>query len=319
MYENNLNSTPLISIAMATYNGEKYLKEQLDSIYAQTYKNIEVIVTDDCSTDKTVEILEEYVKSHELKYYINEKNLGFVKNFEKAVSLCQGEYIALSDQDDIWFPNKLVELLEHIEEYSLICSDAILVDNNRNEIKPSLLKLTHKNVFTGNAIHTLFFSKFAYGCTILMKKGLIEKSHPIPDGVSFHDWWYASVASVNQGICYYDKPLIAYRQHNENVSIAGKRQSAWYKVFRLFNKNFSDQRLKGAIKKKNELIAIERKGLLSKEEKYIVDELLNYYSGRIDGVNRFCAVKIALKYRDELFFNLPKVMRIPVSIISVFI
>ena len=93
---------PLISIAIATYNGEKYLEEQLDSIYAQTYKNIEVIVTDDCSSDKTVEILKKYYKSHGLKYVINETNLGFVKNFEKAISLCRGDYIALSDQDDIW-------------------------------------------------------------------------------------------------------------------------------------------------------------------------------------------------------------------------
>lgn len=97
----------LVSIAMATYNGEKYLKEQLDSIYAQTYKNIEVIVCDDCSSDKTVEILDEYKEKYGLKYYINEKNLGFKKNFEKAISLCSGDFIALADQDDIWIESKI--------------------------------------------------------------------------------------------------------------------------------------------------------------------------------------------------------------------
>ena len=97
----------LVSIAMATYNGEKYLKEQLDSIYAQTYKDIEVIVCDDCSSDKTVEILDEYKEKYGLKYYINEKNLGFKKNFEKAISLCSGDFIALADQDDIWIENKI--------------------------------------------------------------------------------------------------------------------------------------------------------------------------------------------------------------------
>lgn len=105
---------PLISIALATYNGEKYLEDQLNSIYTQTYKNIEVAVTDDCSTDKTVEILEQYSKSHGLKYFVNTENLGFVKNFEKAISLCEGDFIALSDQDDVWEKDEIGILVNKI-------------------------------------------------------------------------------------------------------------------------------------------------------------------------------------------------------------
>lgn len=90
----------MISIAMTTYNGEKYLREQLDSILNQTFSDFELIICDDCSKDATVKILEEYsLKDKRVRYFVNEKNLGFKKNFEKAISLCSGEYVAFSDQD----------------------------------------------------------------------------------------------------------------------------------------------------------------------------------------------------------------------------
>ena len=93
----------MISIAMATYNGEKFLRYMLDSILSQTYQDIELIICDDNSSDSTCLILKEYEKNNSrIKLYFNESNLGFIKNFEKAISLCSGDYIALSDQDDIW-------------------------------------------------------------------------------------------------------------------------------------------------------------------------------------------------------------------------
>ena len=99
---------PQISIAMTTYNGEKYLAEQLDSILSQTHTDWELIICDDCSTDSTWQILQEYAqKDSRIKIYKNEQNLGFKKNFEKAIGLCTGDYIALSDQDDVWFPEHL--------------------------------------------------------------------------------------------------------------------------------------------------------------------------------------------------------------------
>ena len=90
-------SIPLVSIAIATYNGERFLRKQLDSIYAQSFNNIEVIACDDCSIDSTVSILEEYSVMYGLRYYQNNRNLGYVKNFEKLMELCAGEFIALSE------------------------------------------------------------------------------------------------------------------------------------------------------------------------------------------------------------------------------
>src|ERR1700742_3478188 len=99
---------PLISVALCTYSGEKFLQEQMDSILAQTYKNLEIVIVDDCSTDRTIDIINSYAeKDKRIKLFQNDTNLGFNKNFEKALSLTTGEYISISDQDDTWLPQKL--------------------------------------------------------------------------------------------------------------------------------------------------------------------------------------------------------------------
>src|ERR1700743_1857825 len=98
----------LVSIALCTYNGAAYIEEQLDTLVNQSYPNCEIIVVDDCSKDNTVKILSEYADKYpQVRIHINEKNLGYTRNFEKAIRLCKGEYIALCDQDDIWDPQKI--------------------------------------------------------------------------------------------------------------------------------------------------------------------------------------------------------------------
>ena len=106
----------MISVAMATFNGEPYIQEQLDSIYNQTRKVDEIIIVDDCSTDSTVRVIEQYILSHkdiDIKLYKNEENLGYKKNFKKAISLCHGDYVFLSDQDDIWMTDKIEKCIEY--------------------------------------------------------------------------------------------------------------------------------------------------------------------------------------------------------------
>ena len=131
----------MISIAMATYNGEKYLREQIDSILNQTIQDFELIVCDDCSTDTTWNILLEYQSQDKrIKCYRNEENLGFKKNFEKAIKLCTGEYIALSDQDDIWLEEKVETMIGIMNDYPQIKALAssfqfIDKDNNPKEVE----------------------------------------------------------------------------------------------------------------------------------------------------------------------------------------
>ena len=125
----------LVSIAMCTYNGEKYIEEQIESILNQSYKNLEIIICDDNSTDNTTKLIESYIKvDSRIKIFRNKQNLGFIKNFEKAISLCNGEYIALSDQDDIWKLNKIELYLKKIKDNILIYSDLDMIDENGNLI-----------------------------------------------------------------------------------------------------------------------------------------------------------------------------------------
>ena len=135
----------MISIAMTTYNGEKYLREQLDSILNQTYKDFELIICDDCSTDSTVQIIKSYIDPR-IKLFINEKNLGFKKNFEKAIKLCTGEYIALSDQDDIWELDHLKILYDKINGADLICGNNLIFNQNGDSLTNAELLYIKKSL-----------------------------------------------------------------------------------------------------------------------------------------------------------------------------
>ena len=174
----------MISIAMATYNGEKYLREQLDSILSQTITDWELIVCDDCSKDTTVGILKSYQrKDGRVKIFVNEKNLGFKKNFEKAIGLCSGDYIALADQDDIWHDNHLEVLLGLIGEVSLSCgnarlmtSDSVVTEKKLNEVDNLLFIPIEKEKLLYRIV---FISDPFQGASMLIRKEFLSKILPI--------------------------------------------------------------------------------------------------------------------------------------------
>lgn len=312
---------PLISIAMATYNGEKYLKRQIDSIYSQTYKNIEVIVTDDCSTDETVKILEQYAKTRGLKYYINEENLGYVKNFEKAVSLCQGEYIALSDQDDIWLPQKLSTLIENIGTSVLACSDAKLIDEKNNLIAESQFEYAKKQKNEKFTFSKLLIRNYIQGCTVLMKKEILQKAHPIPlEGVA-HDHWYGLIASTLGDIYFCNEPLILYRLHRDNVCGISKTvdRSIFHKILLLVNKEHLRKRVIVGKQKAEILKRFKHTNRFSYFENHVLDDLVTYYKSWGEGFIHLKAFFVALKYKDDIFWNIPKKFRLFACFKSLFI
>lgn len=218
----------MISIAMATYNGEKYLREQLDSILAQTHQNFELIVCDDCSTDSTVRILREYERNDSrIKVFENAVNLGFKKNFEKAIGLCSGDYIALSDQDDIWLPEHLSILLSNIHDRSLCCGDAELVDEN-NVLQNKLLSVAD-GVFdfppANKILYRIIFNQSPFqGASQLLRKEFLKKVLPIPSKVRFHDAWFAACACFDNGINYVRIPITRYRRHSDSITIDSHAQ-----------------------------------------------------------------------------------------------
>jgi glycosyltransferase involved in cell wall biosynthesis len=224
-------NNPLVSIPIITYNGERYLRRQLDSIYCQTYENIEVVACDDGSTDTTRDILEEYRSSHGLRYVINPSNLGYLRNFEKALSLCRGELFAPSDQDDIWLPSKIESLIVALGDRSLACSDAVLIDEFDTPFADSAMRYSNLSACSGKPFFQLLFSSFVIGCTALYSADLVRRALPIPEGELFHDWWMSLVASTMKGISYYPGPLVRYRQHTTNSIGLKKDATLFGKVF----------------------------------------------------------------------------------------
>jgi glycosyltransferase involved in cell wall biosynthesis len=216
----------MISIAMATYNGQNYIKEQLDSILSQTYKDFELIICDDCSKDKTPSILKEYTaKDSRITVFINDTNLGFKKNFEKAIQNCHGEYIAFCDQDDIWTPNHLEILYSQIENKDLICGNAKLIDSNGNDMNTTTHECLSSFILPESSTEqfkNLLYGNFAQGTAMMITKELAQKIIPIPQTVKYHDWWAASIASLNNGCKYTDEIVLLYRQHGTNQTVTNK-------------------------------------------------------------------------------------------------
>jgi glycosyltransferase involved in cell wall biosynthesis len=182
-----MTEKPLISIALCTYNGERFLKQQLDSLIQQTYKNIEIVIVDDCSSDQTYDILQAYAEQYPIFHlHKNETQLGYNRNFEKALKLCAGELIAICDQDDIWRPDKIEIQQEAIKDNLLVYCDSILIDGNGESMN---YKITDKlNFHRGSSPEAFLFFNCVSGHTILLKRKLLCHIFPFPANHSYDQW-----------------------------------------------------------------------------------------------------------------------------------
>ncbi len=212
-----------IDVLLATYNGEKYLREQIESILNQTYQNIRLVISDDCSTDNTRNILMEYLqKDRRVEIHFQEKNLGYVKNFEFLLKQVTNSYFMLSDQDDFWLPQKIEKSYENIKSNNAILAfgDLEVVDKELKTIYPSFndyMKLTRKiQKFKDYRMQYLY--NCVTGCTIIAKKELIEEVLPIPTDSKYaiHDLWIGLIATLNGKVSYMPEKYIKYRQHGNN-------------------------------------------------------------------------------------------------------
>jgi len=208
-----MNDKALVSIALCTYNGETYLREQLESIVNQSYPAIELIAVDDCSSDNTLNVLQEYAAKYPfIKVYVNPENLGYIRNFEKALGLCNGDFIALSDQDDIWDLKKIEKQVKAIGDHLLIYHDSEFVDQNGQSLHRKMSDLM--NLYRGDQPEAFLFFNCISGHSVLMKKRLRDELLPFPNAY-FHDWWMGYVAANLGSIDFIEECLVKYRQHQK--------------------------------------------------------------------------------------------------------
>ena len=221
----------MLSVVLPTYNGSKYIREQLHSIQNQTLQDFELVVCDDCSTDDTVAILKEYAKKDErIHVYLNEHNLGFKKNFENAISKSTGDFIALCDQDDIWLPDHLEILLKEMkDDTQVVCGKPIFVDENDEELPDKFdYFLMYRDPITNEDIaRHIFLGRSTYqGASMLIRKSFFKKALPIPEGAYYHDSWFAILACFMDGFVSVDKPTMRYRRFSDSVTFGDIRISA---------------------------------------------------------------------------------------------
>lgn len=206
-----MEDSPLVSIALCTYNGEKFLAAQLDTLIAQTYKNLEVIAVDDCSTDNTYEILKTYAAKYPwFRIYRNAQNLSFLKNFQVAVSYCKGDLIALCDQDDLWLPEKIEMQVNAIGDNMFIYHDSEFINEDGTLVNQRVSDIL--NLYRGDCPEVFLLHNCVSGHSMLIKKELLAHAGSF-EGY-YHDWWLAYVATNIGTIDFLPQCLVQYRQHN---------------------------------------------------------------------------------------------------------
>ncbi len=215
-----MQSQQIVSVVLATYNGQSFLSAQLDSLLKQTHSALEIIIVDDHSDDQTWPIVLDYSKKDSrVKAFQNDRNLGYIKNFEKGISLTSARYIALCDQDDIWKEEKIELLLNEIKDADLCYCDSELIDAKGDSLKKNLSDI--KNLAAYNSCLPFVIGNCIAGHAILAKREMLLSAMPFPNGMVY-DWWLAFYFACAGRISYVDKPLVQYRQHAQNTIAAIK-------------------------------------------------------------------------------------------------
>lgn len=218
----------MISVCMATYNGEKYVRQQVDSILCQLSAEDELIVSDDGSKDDTLAIIESF-SDPRVHIFINEGNHGFVGNFSNALSRAKGDYIFLSDQDDYWMPGKVKTALGYLTSgIDLVIHNAELVDGEGQLLGNDYYSCMHnKTGFWANIWKTR-----TLGCCMCFNRKVLEKSMPMPKHIVAHDYWIGMIALKHFKVKFIEDKLLCYRRHGGNVSPSSEKsnESWWYRI-----------------------------------------------------------------------------------------
>jgi glycosyltransferase involved in cell wall biosynthesis len=285
-----------VSIAMCTYNGTQYIQEQLDSIAAQTRLPDELVICDDSSNDNTIDIIKAFAGNSQfpISLYVNEENLGLCKNREKAISLCAGEFIILSDWDDVWKPHKIEKILTtFVENYEAgyVFSNAELVDENMKPLGYTLWKsrkfdnLLERYKNPDAQARTLLKQNLVWGATLALRASIRDLVIPLSPFYYLEDAWIALLSSCAgfYGVPISDS-LLYYRQHSSQVT--GGKNTLSQKLKRAKNPQDVDifkRQVRGLVDAKERLLL--RQNILNKDfsqELNLIQEKADHFSKRID-------------------------------------
>ena len=284
-----MKTNPTVAILLCTYNGEKYIEAQLDSIKNQEYPYIRCYIHDDGSSDKTVSILRDYENSYpELFINLEYENTshGAVANFMSLLNYasenCKEDYYMFSDQDDIWLPTKVSDSVKELQKYdrdstpALVYCDQKVVDEELNILVDSTNKLVGKNL-EDDQFKRIVFRNTAAGCCMCLNKALLlvaSKSQDIQN-IPMHDWWVMLIASYFNNAHYLDKTLMLYRQHGDNT--LGVDNNDYFRKIKKYLGNFRNSisaRKQQTEKCKREMLELSRIGVHSINQ----EELNNFIS-----------------------------------------
>ena len=206
----------MISVCIATYNGEKYLRSQLDSIIKQLSDKDEIVISDDGSSDSTIDIITEYHMRFKNIVFLNGPRKGVVKNFENAFQHARGDYIFFSDQDDVWTDKKVETVMACFRQTGcdLVVHDAYIVDADCKIIEESFFE--HRNSRKG--FYQNIWKNSFLGCCMAVKKEVFRVALPFPDKIEMHDWWVGLITEKIGKTVFLKDKLLYYRRHGNNVS-----------------------------------------------------------------------------------------------------
>ncbi len=210
----------MISVCITTYNGEKHIKQQISSILTQLSQSDEIIVSDDGSSDSTLAIIES-LNDERISVYKNKGKKGVIYNFENALRKSKGEFIFLSDQDDVWLENKVKTCLNGLKDADLVVSDCFVTDENLNITADSFFEVNRSR----QNKHRALMRNPYLGCCIAFKRSLLDLALPFPEDIPMHDIWLGNVAAYKKKVRFLPEKLIYYRRHGNNVSTASEKSN----------------------------------------------------------------------------------------------
>ena len=208
----------MISVCIATYNGERYIRQQIESIVCQLNVDDEIIVSDDGSTDGTLDIVKG-IGDKRIKIIEGPGRKSPILNFECALKASKGDFIFLSDQDDVWKLDKVEICMKWLKTYNCVVSDAEVTDNRLKPLYPSLYDIMQ--VRQGRIYNTIWKNGYT-GCCMAFRRNVLEASLPFPKNIPMHDIWIGNVAAYKYNVIFIPDRLIHFRRHENTISCNGK-------------------------------------------------------------------------------------------------